>query len=190
MSTYANIDAFVTKHLVLDLTADFDSKMLAGTAELRFERRDPRATEIVLDTRDLQIRKAEVASGNGSWADTAYRLDPHDGSVRQCAASHRSTGRRSRPHHVHLFAFGTRASVADAGADRGQEASVPVQPVAGDSRAVVHPAAGHARRALHLRRDDPRAEGARGGDGRGNERRARRAAACSASTCRSRSRRT
>ena len=76
MATYANIDAFVTKHLVLDLTADFDSKTLAGTAELRFERRDPRATEIVLDTRDLQIRKAEAATGDGTWADTAYRLDP------------------------------------------------------------------------------------------------------------------
>ena len=76
MATNANIDAFVTKHLVLDLAADFDSKMLAGTAELRFERRDPRATEMVLDTRELQIRKAEAATGNGTWADTAYRLDP------------------------------------------------------------------------------------------------------------------
>jgi hypothetical protein len=41
MSTYANIDAFITKHLVLDLTADFDSRTLLGTAELMFERRDP-----------------------------------------------------------------------------------------------------------------------------------------------------
>ena len=76
MSTYSNVDAFVARHLVLDLTADFDSKMLVGTAELRFERREPRAPEIVLDTRDLQIRKAEAATGDGHWADTAYRLDP------------------------------------------------------------------------------------------------------------------
>ncbi len=76
MATNANIDTFVTKHLVLDLAADFDSKTLAGTAELRFDRRDPRATEMVLDTRDLQIRKAETATGNGTWADAAYRLDP------------------------------------------------------------------------------------------------------------------
>jgi leukotriene-A4 hydrolase len=76
MSTYANIDAFVTKHLVLDLTADFDWKTLVGTAELRFERRDPNATEVVLDTRDLQVRKAEASSGGASWADTTYRLDP------------------------------------------------------------------------------------------------------------------
>ena len=69
MATYANIDAFVTKHLLLDLTADFESKTLRGTAELQLERRDPRATEIVLDTRDLQIQKTEAASGTGSWSD-------------------------------------------------------------------------------------------------------------------------
>jgi aminopeptidase N len=76
MATYANIDAFVTKHLLLDLTADFESKTLRGTAELQLERRDPRATEIVLDTRDLQIQKTETATGNGSWSNAAFRLDP------------------------------------------------------------------------------------------------------------------
>ena len=30
----------------------------------------------MLDTRDLQIRKAESSAGDGSWADAAYRLDP------------------------------------------------------------------------------------------------------------------
>jgi len=76
MSTYANIDAFITKHLVLDLTADFDSRTLLGTAELMFERRDPGATEVVLDTRDLQVRKAEASSGGASWVDATFRLDP------------------------------------------------------------------------------------------------------------------
>jgi len=76
MATYANTDAFVTKHLLLDLTADFGAKTLRGTAELQLERRDPGATELVLDTRDLQIQKTETASGNGSWAATMFRLDP------------------------------------------------------------------------------------------------------------------
>ena len=76
MSTYANVDAFVAKHLLLDLTADFDAKMLVGTAELRFERRDPHASEVVLDTRELQIRKAEASAGESRWADAAYRFDP------------------------------------------------------------------------------------------------------------------
>jgi leukotriene A-4 hydrolase/aminopeptidase len=76
MASYANTDAFVTRHLSLDLSADFDSRTLTGSVELQFERRDPTADEIVLDTRDLQIRKAEASSGGGMWANTTYRLDP------------------------------------------------------------------------------------------------------------------
>lgn len=74
-STLANVDAFVAKHLVLDLTADFAAKTLSGTSELRFERRDPKATEVVLDTRDLTIEKVEAASGSGGWMATTHRLD-------------------------------------------------------------------------------------------------------------------
>jgi aminopeptidase N len=74
-STFANVDAFVAKHLVLDLTADFNAKTLSGTAELRFDRRDPNASEIVLDTRDLSIQKVETASGSGAWTATMHRLD-------------------------------------------------------------------------------------------------------------------
>jgi leukotriene-A4 hydrolase len=75
-STSANVDAFVAKHLVLDLTADFNAKMLSGTAELRFDRRDPNASEVVLDTRDLSIQKVEAATGSGAWMATTHRLDP------------------------------------------------------------------------------------------------------------------
>ncbi len=75
MATYANIDAFVTKHLLLDLTADFESNTLRGTAELQLERRDPRATELVLDTRDLQIQQDRNGDRHGSWSDTTFRLD-------------------------------------------------------------------------------------------------------------------
>jgi len=74
-SSYANTDAFVTKHLILDLTADFDAKTLSGTAELHLDRRDPKATELVLDTRELTIRSVEAASGPGAWATVAHRLD-------------------------------------------------------------------------------------------------------------------
>jgi leukotriene-A4 hydrolase len=74
-STLANVDAFVAKHLVLDLTADFTAKTLSGTAELRFDRRDPNASEVVLDTRDLKIGKVEAAAGTGSWTTTTFTLD-------------------------------------------------------------------------------------------------------------------
>jgi len=74
-SSYANLDAFIAKHLVLELTADFTAKTLSGTAELRFDRRDPNASEVVLDTRDLTIQSVSAASGSGVWAPAKYRLD-------------------------------------------------------------------------------------------------------------------
>jgi leukotriene A-4 hydrolase/aminopeptidase len=74
-STLANVDAFVAKHLVLDVTADFTAKTLSGTAELTFDRRDPNATDVVLDTRDLTIDTVEAAAGSGTWATTTHRLD-------------------------------------------------------------------------------------------------------------------
>jgi leukotriene-A4 hydrolase len=76
MSSYANIEAFVTKHLTIDLSADFDEKTLSGTVALDFERRDPHATEVVLDTRDLQIQMAEAAAPAGEWLKTSFQLDP------------------------------------------------------------------------------------------------------------------
>ena len=74
-SSNANVKAFVTKHLVLDLTANFERRTLAGTVELQLERRDPAATELVLDTRDLMIQNAEAAVGDNAWVATAFKLD-------------------------------------------------------------------------------------------------------------------
>jgi leukotriene-A4 hydrolase len=74
-SSYANVTAFVAKHLVLDVTADFDRRVLTGTAALTFDRRDASATEVVLDTRDLAITKTEAAIGAGKWVDTPFKLD-------------------------------------------------------------------------------------------------------------------
>ena len=74
-SSYANISAFVTTHLVIDLTTDFGARVLSGQVSLSFERRDPSATELVLDTRDLTISKTEAAIGSGAWIDTPFKLD-------------------------------------------------------------------------------------------------------------------
>ena len=74
-SSFANVSAFVTTNLALDLTADFAARTLAGTAELTLDRRDPAATELVLDTRELTIRKVEAAIGQGAFVETAHRLD-------------------------------------------------------------------------------------------------------------------
>ena len=165
-STLANIDAFVAKHLVLDLTADFTAKTLSGTAELRFDRRDPNASEVVLDTRDLTIEKVEAAAAPArGWRRRTGSI-AGDARVRQRAAHRDARRRRPRARDVLDVAIGARSAVARAEPDGRQEAAVPVQSGAGDSGAVVHPAAGHARRAHDLRRDDPHAEGSRRVDGR------------------------
>jgi aminopeptidase N len=79
--SYADPSAFLATHLVLDLTADFDARTLAGTAEVRFDRRDPQAAEVVLDTRDLTIDRVETAAGDGAWAATTFTLDPADAAL-------------------------------------------------------------------------------------------------------------
>jgi leukotriene-A4 hydrolase len=53
--SYANVDQFRTTHLDLDLKVDFKFKTIAGSVTLELKRLDPRATQLVLDTRDLMI---------------------------------------------------------------------------------------------------------------------------------------
>ena len=75
-SSFANVAAFVTRHLVLDLTANFDRHTLTGTAELHLVRKDVAADELVLDTRDLAIEKIDTAADTNAWVNTAFKLDP------------------------------------------------------------------------------------------------------------------
>lgn len=52
-------------HLNLDLSVDFTQKMLVGSAELTFEKTDPQAKQLILDTRDLTIASV-TANGQPS----------------------------------------------------------------------------------------------------------------------------
>ena len=69
--TYANYRAVRVDHLALDLTVDFDTRTLSGTAALALEGDSPR---LVLDTRDLTIHT--VLLDDGAPAD--YVLGPAD----------------------------------------------------------------------------------------------------------------
>jgi len=53
--SFANTDQFVTEHINLNLTVDFDLKQLSGLVTLKMRRLDPSASHIILDTRDLHI---------------------------------------------------------------------------------------------------------------------------------------
>lgn len=77
--SYGNPDEARVRHIALDLTLDFERRVIAGSATLQVERREPGAAgRLVLDTRDLQIESAEAAGSDGSFAAAAFRLGARD----------------------------------------------------------------------------------------------------------------
>jgi leukotriene-A4 hydrolase len=61
--SFANPESIKVTHLNLDLTVDFDKKVLVGTAQLNLQRVNANATQLILDTRDLTINSV-TAMGN------------------------------------------------------------------------------------------------------------------------------
>jgi leukotriene-A4 hydrolase len=60
--TFAHPEEVSVEHLVLDLTVDFNQRLLAGRASLRLHN-PTGATRLVLDTRDLDVRKVTLDDG-------------------------------------------------------------------------------------------------------------------------------
>ncbi len=76
--SFANAEQFVTEHLRLDLTVDFDARELRGDATLEMRRVDPDAAEIVLDTRDLTVEQVAFFT-DGEMVAANFRLgERHD----------------------------------------------------------------------------------------------------------------
>ncbi len=75
--TFANTEQFVTEHVELDLDVDFEAQAFRGYAMLTIRRLDPAATEVILDTRDLDIVSAAVLTGEASAA-AEYRFGETD----------------------------------------------------------------------------------------------------------------
>lgn len=61
--SYANPEQVKITHINLDLTVDFDQKVMSGTAELEYEKVDSSASTLIVDTRDLTINSI-TANGN------------------------------------------------------------------------------------------------------------------------------
>ena len=76
-NSYAQPERVRIEHLVLDLRADMQARTLAGSAELFLKWQDDKARELVLDTRDLQIRSVQGFDGK-AWKNLTYRLDAAD----------------------------------------------------------------------------------------------------------------
>ncbi len=78
--SYANFDRVKIGHLDLNLTVDFEQSSLIGSVTLSFERLDPNARELILDTRDLKIKRVTTDTGKT----LNYQLsksDPNMGSA-------------------------------------------------------------------------------------------------------------
>ncbi|WP_162434883.1 M1 family metallopeptidase [Pseudoxanthomonas koreensis] len=81
-SSFAQPDKVRIADLALDLALDFDQKQLAGTATYQLEWLDPKASQLVLDTRNLTIQKVE-GEADGAWSPLQFVLadaDPVFGS--------------------------------------------------------------------------------------------------------------
>ncbi|MEP6886492.1 MAG: M1 family metallopeptidase [Gammaproteobacteria bacterium] len=62
--SFANVNQFRTTHIELDLRIDLVDKTIDGTATLDLKRLDPRATQLVLDTKDLTINDVRQKSND------------------------------------------------------------------------------------------------------------------------------
>jgi aminopeptidase N len=77
--SYGNPAEIRVRHADLDWDVLFDRKILRGTAVLALERPPGgRAIRLVLDTRDLDVEKAESSRDGSSWTAAAFSLAPAD----------------------------------------------------------------------------------------------------------------
>jgi leukotriene-A4 hydrolase len=76
--SYAEPGKVRTTDLALDLAIDFDKKQISGTATYSLDWLDKAATQLVLDTRDISVQKAEAVQADGTWAPVEFALAGKD----------------------------------------------------------------------------------------------------------------
>ena len=79
--SFANIEQFRVTHLELDLRVDSTAKVLRGVVGLQIKRLNPGATELILDTRDINVaevtQKAQDVLGATSKSETTWISRPY-----------------------------------------------------------------------------------------------------------------
>ncbi len=85
--SFSNTDQFTITHLALALVVDFKAQVLRGSVSLEIKRLDPRAGELVLDTRDLRISTVTqlatdfagaTEAPEETWVNRPFRVDKPD----------------------------------------------------------------------------------------------------------------
>ena len=77
-SSYAEPDKVIVKDLQLDLNVDFDQKRIGGIATYALEWKSKDAAQLVLDTRELSIKKVEAVAADGAATPLQFELAPAD----------------------------------------------------------------------------------------------------------------
>jgi len=96
--SYAQPDEVRVSHLDLQLKLDFAQRQLDGQATLTLDWKDPKATNLVLDTRDLTISSVESVDASGKTAPLTYALAPRDKQL----GSKLTIQTPQRPHEVRI----------------------------------------------------------------------------------------
>jgi aminopeptidase N len=76
--SYAQPDKVRITDIALNLAVNFEAKTLSGSATYTLSWVDKTANQLVLDTRDLKIEKAEALGANGQWAALKFALSDKD----------------------------------------------------------------------------------------------------------------
>jgi leukotriene-A4 hydrolase len=85
--SYANVDQFRVTHIEMDLQVDLDNKVIDGVVALELKRLDPRATQVVLDTKGLTINDVSqkatdvlgaTAKSQTVWVSRPFHMDKPD----------------------------------------------------------------------------------------------------------------
>ncbi|MGH8173324.1 MAG: M1 family metallopeptidase [Rhodanobacteraceae bacterium] len=76
--SYANTNDVTVRALALELSADFDKRSLNGAAELELDWHNSAAREVVLDTRDLDIRSVDAIDAQGIAHPARFVLGKRD----------------------------------------------------------------------------------------------------------------
>lgn len=76
--SYSEPDKVRIEDLALELKVDFDQKQLAGTATYTLNWLDAKATQLILDTRDITVEKVVGERSDGKWEDLQFALADKD----------------------------------------------------------------------------------------------------------------
>jgi aminopeptidase N len=76
--SYANIEQFLTRHLELDLTVDFERRALAGSVIHHMDCLVEEARVITLDSRGLQIERVQLTVAGGAADTLPFELAESD----------------------------------------------------------------------------------------------------------------